>query len=208
MKKLSLFSLFIFVLALGCSDDSNSPNNNSKELMPLKIGNSWVYNYTYYDGFAEHSGKVTSTVISDEMYNGEKYYRIETLNHINNQKKISPIYSINKTDGLYMLYFEDNDELHTDFLKYPVSEGEIFQSNESSKLYVEKVDTLISTSAGKFNCIKYIKKIIFDGKEIDISIMYYCPGIGRIAGEYFLMSDETRNPVFLYKSELVSYNLK
>ncbi|MCO5252338.1 MAG: hypothetical protein M9949_13100 [Candidatus Kapabacteria bacterium] len=208
MKKLSLFSLFIFVLALSCSEDSNSPNNNPKELIPLKIGNTWVHNHTYYDEFlTDQSGKLTSTVISDEMYNGEKYYRMEMLRHNSNQKEISQVYYINKSDGFYSLYFI-NSEPQTKFVKYPVFEGEIIHSDKYNKFYVEKVDTLISTSAGKFKCIMYVKIALLDDIERSKVLIYYCPGIGLIAGENIGIDHETGHQFLFFKSELVSYSLK
>ncbi|PKL85857.1 MAG: hypothetical protein CVV22_04785 [Ignavibacteriae bacterium HGW-Ignavibacteriae-1] len=199
MKKLSLFSLFILILALGCSEDSNSPNNNSKELMPLKIGNKWVYNYTSFDNFEVKTTKGTLTVVSDEMYNGERYYIIEMSD--GDQAIIPPIYYINKSDGLYMLFFEENQEPETVLIKYPVTEGEIFFNDGFHKSYVEKVDTLISTSAGKFKCIKYVDIIHLNGEQIHKSIKYYCPGIGLIASKSGNWSLDDR-------TELVTYTLK
>jgi hypothetical protein len=174
--------------------------------MPLKIGNSWVYNYTSFDNFEVKTTKGTLTVVSDEMYNGERYYRIEISD--GNQAIIPPIYYINKSDGLYMLFFEDNQEPGSVFIKYPVTEGEIFFNDEFRKSYVEKVDTLISTKAGKFKCIMYVKIIKKGGKNIDKSIMYYCPGIGQIAGEMIWINEETGTQYLYLKSELESYILK
>jgi len=212
MKKLHLFFWFIFMIAISCSEDSNSPiisPNNTDELIPLKIGNTWVHNKTYYDEFlAENSGKVTSTVISDEMYNGEKYYRMEMLRPNSSQKEISPVYYINKSDGFYSLSFDENNEPETEFIKYPVSEGEIFFNDEIRKSYAEKVDTLISTRAGKFKCIKYVHIIQLDGKYSSKVLTFYCPGIGLIGIEYYTMYHETGNQVLFYTSELVSYKLK
>ncbi|PKL85858.1 MAG: hypothetical protein CVV22_04790 [Ignavibacteriae bacterium HGW-Ignavibacteriae-1] len=195
-----------------CTDDSTSPiisPHNTDELIPLKIGNTWVHNRTYYDEFlAENSGKVTSTVVSDEMYNGEKYYRIERLNQKSNQKEISPVYYINKSDGFYSLTFDDNNEPETEFIKYPVTEGEIFFNDEIRKSYAEKVDTIISTSAGKFKCIKYVHIIQLDGKYAYKIVTFYCPGIGLIAGENYTIFHETGDQFLFLKSELVSYSLK
>lgn len=210
MNKLTLFSMIIFLLVTSCSEDQTSPNNNANELLPLKIGNAWVRNITYYDEFlAENSGKVTYTVVSDEMYNGEKYYRMEMFNHKSNQKKILPHYLINKSDGIYSLTFDENNEPQAEFLKYPVSEGEVFNSNESRQFYVEKVDTLITTSAGKFKCIMYVyTHTLSNGKDIEKTITYYCPGVGLIAVENYILYQESGNQALFIKSELVSYKLK
>jgi hypothetical protein len=209
MKKLSLISLISFILVLSCSDDSNSPNNNADELIPLKIGNTWVHDITYYDDFlGENSGKVTSTIVSEEMHNGEKYYRMEHLNHNDNKKEILPFYLINKSDGFYLISIEDKIEPETDIIKYPVKEGEIIRSDEFSKSYIEKVDTLISTRAGKFKCIKFVDLILFDGQENGQIISYFCPGVGQIAIEDYKINYETGNQYIVFKSELISYILK
>jgi hypothetical protein len=167
--------------------------------MPLKIGNKWVYNYTSFDNFEVKTTKGTLTVVSDEMYNGERYYIIEMSD--GDQAIIPPIYYINKSDGLYMLFFEENQEPETVLIKYPVTEGEIFFNDGFHKSYVEKVDTLISTSAGKFKCIKYVDIIHLNGEQIHKSIKYYCPGIGLIASKSGNWSLDDR-------TELVTYTLK
>jgi hypothetical protein len=75
--KFILFLLFLSpVLFIGCNNEDNivDPPADIKEIVPLKIGNSWAYETTTYDT----SGNIISTnidsfsVVSDSLINGRK----------------------------------------------------------------------------------------------------------------------------------------
>lgn len=188
MKKMIMISLFILILVTSCKNDTTSPvinPLNTDELIPLKIGNTWDYEYTEYHGSDQMKVKATTSVVSDIQYQGERYFLMQHTEHGTGETMIPKVYYINKSDGHYMILLEDNEEPETIKINYPTFVGDIIHEDENYKFYVEKVDHIYTTPAGKFKCIKYVQILYYDGKELERIINYIAPGIGRVADEIY-----------------------
>ena len=157
----------LVVLCASCKKDA-SPTEAAvvAPLLPLNIGNFWIYNVDQIDS----EGHTTPMLIDTTRVS-----RIDTI-----RGKI--VYSgrglypqiFTKTDGYYSTYYGEPDIL---LLKYPCLRGDSFSSGLivgpgfPYGYTVVSVDTLIATPAGSFYCIAYRHRL---GME------FYAPGVGRV----------------------------
>ncbi len=205
MKKVfALILLAIFVYS--CGDNGNNPTDSSV-LMPLKIGNYWEYYSNYFYTSSTDSAAYRLTVDSEIEYNGENQMQLRYFNIFTNATFLTPSYYKNEPNGLRIT----SRYLGMDYImvfKYPVSKGEIISEDENTKFYVDSINVVYTTLAGKFNCIKYVQVILDDSKETDISYNYYTPGIGQIANEDYEINPITGNKTLVMKSVLTKYKIK
>ncbi len=208
------------------------PDQKNNVIMPLEVGNEWVYKITNYD----EQGAVTSTeyktirIDGVEQFNGEKWYYSDN----------KTILWVNTDLGLMTknVTYEGEKEFRA---KYPTNQGDEFlswiagpnnKSLESSNIDSEYTKILfaefhkkvninipITTVTGSFNCFEYRDKIInpepksskaeFLGMS-QYSTDYYTENIGLIKSVNY------RNPDFDYSFdpnyvvkivELISYKL-
>ena len=177
-------------------DENNlSSNNNANVLMPLKIGNYWIYKITYYEN-PESMKSIeidTISIIGDTIIKNEKYYKIL-------YKGYTDVLMVNKNDGLYVKIIS-NVILTLRFLRYPVNPNtnytgyiylKIEEYNEdidktySFAMNVETLNENVKVQAGTFKCIKYISPdfdIDYKGKiyiEWDSTHIFLAPNIGII----------------------------
>jgi hypothetical protein len=69
--------ILIAALVLFTLKESYSIDTNAVKYYPLKVGNYWVYNHTW---FWSGTTKVWSRIIDTLVTNGHKYYKVRTLN--------------------------------------------------------------------------------------------------------------------------------
>jgi len=211
MKRIMLISLIIMFMVASCKDDTTSPDINplnTDELVPLKIGNTWDYEYTDYDGSDQMKVNVTTTVVSDIQYQGERHFLMQHTEHATGESKIPQVYHINKADAYYMILLEDNEEPETVKFNYPTFTGDIIHEDEYYKYYVEKVDHIYTTPAGMFKCIKYVYIWYLNGNEFGRFINYFAPGIGKVATEIYGTTTLSGIHNLEKKYILLSYELK
>ena len=210
MKKMMLISLIILILVTSCKDDTTSPvikPLNTDELIPLKIGNTWVYEHIIYNGSDQKTIQETITVESEIQYKNEKHFIFKHTDHSTGKIKTPKVYYINKADGHYMIYLELYEDIYTIKLNYPTFEGDIIYEDGINKYYIEKVDTIYTTPAGKFKCIKYVQSVLYDGKDMFTYINYIAPGIGRVVAEVYRTDPKNGIQSINTKSILLSYKL-
>jgi hypothetical protein len=211
MKKMMMISLLIMIMVISCKDDPTSPvikPLNTDELIPLKIGNTWVHEYIGYDGSKEMKIKGTTMVDSEIQYENAKHYLFKFTYQGTGETETPQVYYINKSDAFYMIILEDMEEPEIIRLNYPTFEGDIISEDENGKFFVEKVDEFFTTPAGKFKCIKYINISMYDGEEYSRNISYIAPGIGIIATERYHTNQNSGLQILEEKSILQSYQLK
>jgi len=160
-----IFGIFIILLSNSCSHK----DEESSVIIPLKIGNYWIYRVTVLN---KPDVKIdTLTVTKDTLIRGEKWY---IINHSlwHDFKWVLQ----NKTNGLYAVINENSSGL---FLKYKAIKGEIYASFSSKDTaMVSSINEKIKTQAGEFNCYFYASKKD-DGKSSGNGY-YMSPGIGMI----------------------------
>lgn len=97
-----LYINFAFVLLLLFYETASAVDTNATKYFPLKVGNTWVFNYEVrYFGIVQSTEKYKATVLSDTVINGQKCYRIIDL------KYITPgfgLYRIDSSNGAFTLF--------------------------------------------------------------------------------------------------------
>ena len=207
MKNLfALILLTIFVYS--CSDNGTNPTDTSV-LMPLKIGNTWEYVGFYPGETGTETTNYSMTVDSEIEFMGETHYQLKYFSLETKESFISPAYFINTSYGYEIISKDDVDgTIYKTRFKYPAVKGDTISIDDSSIFFVESIDTLITTPAGKFKCIKYVDIINLDGIELGRVYNYFAPGIGLVLSENYDTNyrGELSSPTM--KSELKSYKLK
>ncbi len=204
--------LFVFILSailiISCSDNSTNEKSSSKEILPLKIGNSWTYTRYKFSSYKRDSvtfvDTVSYSVSSSINLNGENWFFIKFNSNVDDY-----IYT-NRNDGLWCLYAKDtnNIDLATAklFLKYPTKNNDT-TTIDSGTYKTINVDEYLSTPAGVFDCIKY-SKIEFEG--VKNCGMYYSPNVGKVMTEEIIdlnYHDRVWDTTFL-QSTLIKYKVK
>ena len=185
---------------LGCRKEYHLPSaappqNTPSALMPLNIGNSWVYRNTETDEmdsvFADYATSID--IKYDTLIKGEKWYDIE-----------GQVWFSNRSDGLWQR--TGNSEVLA--YKYPAKKGDTFSVKFSASVPLEKatvmnVDTVITTKAGSFHslCYKYEEP----GQAV---YFWIAPKAGLVLEESYVSKSSGTGMYLSVKQELVSYVLK
>ncbi|OGU18154.1 MAG: hypothetical protein A2475_08805 [Ignavibacteria bacterium RIFOXYC2_FULL_35_21] len=244
MKYLILFLLFIFIIA--CDDTTNPEDNIIKStgsytkikenqtedvLLPLKLGNYWVYMFKY-DTTDEHTrmgGYDTLTVDGDTLFSGEKFF-ILSRTYINFYVYFSFRVFVSNTDiGVWL---HDQFSANTNYLvvKYPAINNEIYYSDVKIWLYHApdtsynnlkaerqlKVETNqnVVVDAGTFNCYKFTESYknfkLYDLSNDTVQfyqfVYYYALNVGKIKEEIYHIT--YFNGKEIKKEKLMTYSLK
>jgi hypothetical protein len=197
-----LFLPIVAVLVVGCTDEAANPSppTTQQVLMPLAVGNEWVYAHSRY-----LEGKLDSTLIwpihihrvkTDSL--GRKCYSpLEKDTTIGNS--MFSMWWTNTERGLE--YFGEPIGLF--IWRYPVPSGFSYPLDTKLMYYnmvVSCIDTLITVPAGTFSCYRYD---YHNDKHEYFASDYYSPGVGRIYA--YIMSFDS---VMTMKDELIEYHLK
>jgi hypothetical protein len=196
------------ILISNCSDGTIDPSNNDDVILPLALGNTWVYQCYQYPVSNPDSIHRQITLVSsiDSVYtiNGNKWYVLMTIDpDIPNVKYFSILRNVR--EGLRFL---DNPYNFAEILyyKYPtaVNERTIWDNYKTDRIdttVTKSINTEVTVPAGKFTCIHYQR----NGEEDE----YYCPNIGQIKTSIkFVNTFENTSDTLIYCMELVSYSIK
>jgi hypothetical protein len=203
----NLFLIILLSCIISCTK-KNDPGvrfplipSASGVILPLNIGNQWIYSNTNYDstGKGIDSSIYTQKVESDTLINNRKWY---LLNHQ---------WQTNLTNGLY--YF-DNGRQNL-WYKYPGAAGEkykiITMLNDTLNFEVININELLTVKAGTFTTYHY--RYVFTGLPVNIDL-WYAPNIGLIRsdatsmGHHNYLSDNFGNSYCSSNEVLISYKLK
>ena len=175
--KITMKALFLFLVILvvstefACTESSNPcvPKRTSGPLVPLVVGNQWVYHVITFDeqgNITSNSTYDTNRVISDTLIQGERWFFYYGLFE----------YCVNRSDGLWVRGYLTPDSL-TDYLAYKFP-GEKGDTNILSSNVIVSTDTVISTEYGCFHTYEYV----VDDAGIQAH-NFFAPGIGLIKSE-------------------------
>jgi hypothetical protein len=177
---LIVLSLIVAVLT-GCKKDDNPVNTDTVTgaLMPLKIGNFWVFETTYYDTSGSIMGVDTTgfMVVRDTTINNEKWYFIGFDSTA--KEMIS-----NRSNGLwYARLASGTDSAIAPYLyaKYPASVNYSWLLSDSSKVKVMSIDTSLALPTipdTNFRC--YLYGHIEKGATRSLYFKFIAPGIGFV----------------------------
>lgn len=214
-KKTNLiFFLLPLWIATNCSDNIVDPPP-AVLFYPLSIGNSWDYNYQYFDSLEnildQHT--IQEIIINSFVKDGAILYQYDSPLNMPGPGGIEPIYLYKHgLVGLHELILNDTVSLEgTDILlyKYPCSKNDIFTNgrNDYDTTYVVSLNDTIDCEAGTFSCIVY-RNLIKDYIDSTLTRVvgyidtYVAYGVGRIAYESFLINSKGQ----FYKSLFITLN--
>jgi len=200
MRKCILVSVILVVLGLSCDLFNNEQDMVSGDLMPLAVGNYWVYETTYLDVLKDTIRyEVTQQV---EVPIGDTSYTAYAANFVPFPEGLAPHYWLRRNGelGIYTMGgISDTDTLFINEVEYklPSEVGETIQTPQISfsydrfEFYIS--DTLsitliddareIITPAGTFECYVY-RFTLSNGEDVIANwdyLIYYSLGVGLVA---------------------------
>ncbi len=185
MRNAFLAAIVILTL-LGCSSKKESEEEPSIDItpgqrvgniiMPLEIGNMWVYNIYGLDT-ANNQLRVikvdTLSVVSDSIINRDRWYYIGGLQRTEGWVQ-------NRKDGFWFALPGTQPFL---FAKYPAQAGDTFTSligSSTARTTVAGTGVEVKSPAGTYYCYKYVQKVA----PMDVITNYYfAPGVGLVKME-------------------------
>lgn len=198
MNKKALMIALIITSAFisSCKENTGTgiDNGGSNEIIPLKIGNQWVYQNIYYDslGTVIFESPDTVTISRDTTIRGEKWYTLRG----------SIGYSfdvINRVNG----YSYDGGATILQY-KYPANLNDRYQTfiaTPTDTMVVASLNAATSTIAGTFTCYQYNRFV--PSRTSIRQISWVEPGKGIIKEEAYFANGALES-----RAQLVSRNLK
>ncbi|PKL85359.1 MAG: hypothetical protein CVV22_08085 [Ignavibacteriae bacterium HGW-Ignavibacteriae-1] len=204
--KYSVLLILSFLVFLSCSETGVNNGDNAKEILPLKIGNSWnsnIYTYRSSDKDSVRLFDSSVMVVTDKVtLKGEDWFFLEVDGKLTKQ-----VWS-NRKDGLWVIAFKDQTLINVDSaklaIKYPTKLNEIYPITPPSGITVS-LNSEVVTLAGTFNCIRY-SDIEYASHEF--YGVYYFPGIGLIKQERITLIHENPPDTSWIRTILTSYDIK
>ena len=193
------------LLFSSCSESTSSELDNSNGLIPLRIGNSWNYEFTDYDSsdaIVQTENQI-ETIVNDTTIINSIWY---SYNYLPNG-----FWFTNKTDGYWSFVKKGTGNIANDtstiVFKYPAKVGDIYGNAETPTEVIE-TDEEITVPAGTFKVIhiktdyQFLKNYLLNSFDTYIS-----PKIGVIK-EMQNGKKPDGNTFVVFKRELKSYTLK
>lgn len=208
---------------LGCSEGATGPSTSSV-IMPLAVGNEWIYKTTSYHYNPTRIDTYFDTVkiVRSYVAKGDTVFEFSGTNQYS-------LYAYqagtNRNDG----YYTEASKGMKIFVKYPVLEGDVFRRDTSysiptggtintkeytyTKYMCKQASTFATVPAGIFLCNIYqyytsgtYRWNIGDPSTYvkDMTESWYSPGLGEVMNLRYWGSDSL---VLYLKRELISYHL-
>ena len=182
-KIITVVSQLIIIISIisdvGCIK-KNSSDTSFQNVIPLTVGNRWIYSVNIYDtvGSITYNYEETKTVRDNSVEFGIKMYEFswdEGMDLCFNSDQgfvryAGCSFSTDHPDTIpeYQLIF-----------KYPAKKGDSYNNEYKNKFEVASIDTPIIVPAGQFHCIKYLELFYYHPQFI-YAAFYVDPGYGII----------------------------
>jgi hypothetical protein len=191
----ALLTGIVILTLLGCSSkkESEEPSIDISPgqrvgniIMPLEIGNMWVYNIYGLDTASNQLREIlvdTLAVVHDTIINRERWFYIGGLQRTKG-------WVSNRKDGFW---FALPGGLPFLFAKYPAQPGDTFSSLIGSTMThttLEGTGEEVKSPAGTYYCYKYVQKVV--PSDI-ITNYYFAPGVGMVKME--IMDRSGQRPI-------------
>ena len=210
--------LLIFIIVQfqnGCNSNSTGPPDEFEDILPLALGNKWIYQIdNYFDSkgnVVDHITEVqydTMEVVRDTMIGNERWFAIRHSIDANTNS-IGENYYVNRADGIYILttqQFRGSYQYPSVkiFLKYPMEIGDSITFMGEVKKLIAISDSVTINSKNYF-CYIYEISNIYDSTYVPEperhNLIYLSPQIGFVRGEYIFGGR------LAVQSNLLSYEL-
>jgi hypothetical protein len=195
MKK-SIYTLLILSICFNsCKDNITSPNPKIEGIIPLAVGNTWVYKNVTYN-WNEFD---TMKVVRDSIIGDERWYAIR-----HSFSSWDEFYT-NRIDGLYLLSsFPTSPPTAYKYFKYPSSVGDSSVVNEGMVLKLVSNSDTVRVNGQQFICFTYLQYILY-GSERDTTgyrLIYMMPKVGIIKRDYYSSNNKSDNSYVLIDYKL------
>jgi hypothetical protein len=179
--------LIILTLIAGCAKKKD-------DIIPLKVGNLWIYKTDKYDqnGTLNSSQYSSHCILKDTSKYGETFYLFEGF-----------LPWINKADGLYVLGQDSLPEL---FLKYPAPENDSYTNKMNDSIIIKKTDEKLNIPSGNFKCYKY--QVNNTANPNITSFLYVSPGTGIVQIEDYNKSSDSDSTFLMSRTVLHQFFLR
>ncbi|GEM_PF-1524189 len=195
-KEITMCVIFFLVVGAflpGCHDDPLHPqppviSNNSDGMVPLKVGNEWIYRYFMYDTSGNEIATFLDTVAveRDTIIGNERWYRVPRLKPAD--ADFFDFYT-NRIDGLWVLQRVIGPNSDTAFsyltFKYPTQPGDSWGNFVGDSTRTSSIAEIIITPSGTDTCIKYEDHFQLYPTDSIIFWYYFKPGKGWVMFEIY-----------------------
>ena len=182
MKRISFFVIGSLIIIYSCNENSTGINPAGDNIIPLKVGNSWKMEVSFYDSLGNvfYVDTSTSQIMKDTLISGLHLFSYGG----------DIFYYANREDGLWSYEFHlSGEEVSYLYYKYPCKSGDTYSvtvGRPPAVVTVVSKNETVQVEAGTFSCILYR----FDFEEIASHInIYAAPGIGIVKSEHFSRGD-------------------
>ena len=203
--------IVFFVISVGlpcggfCEDSNSTGNSNTIELIPLEVGNFWVYKYNEYDENDSLTDSDIDTMRISEMksFNSETWYLIEFENQYRSNRGDGLYYGMMIREGDGLLAWETLKEVFSPSLifKYPASSGDAWEMNHRGVRPASCIGNDETTVVGGVTYKGCMKYRVVDRRGSTI-ISWFKPGLGEVK-----MVDTDRDGSYTEKL-LISTNVR
>ncbi|MDB5033791.1 MAG: hypothetical protein JWQ98_1032 [Chlorobi bacterium] len=210
----------VLLLAAGCKSSTDPGSSNQIPLIPLAIGNEWMYDELSLDSTGEVMRTFHDTVqiIANDVIDGEQWY----VQHGPNPTG-ALTYLVNRNDGLYQFHPQWGDKI-VRYLHYPVSlnddnnvRDDYFGTDTDAYTvtFHTRINALhksVKVPAGTYDCVEVAQEYRGDaalGPNAGAPPVfeYYAPGIGLIELEWYDKTS-TGTPFVYYRRVLTSVHVQ
>jgi|GEM_PF-4498743 len=193
-----VFLVVLFVFLNSCNDSPTKPFQKI-EIVPLSVGNVWIYQNRKLDSNGTIIKEYFDTirVIKDTIIDGTRWYTYfepsSDLWYQNDE------YGYRNYTILYPTWYH-----YYALYKFPGKSGEEFEGFGRKK--IDSTDAIYITKIGSFKSFKYIDNDKYSfGKFADY---YVSPGIGLVCRILYNKTETSEEYYIEYLKELVFYNVK
>jgi hypothetical protein len=212
-----VYVISFFVLAIvGCESQSAYVEPLDDVIMPLALGNTWVYELTRFadDGSVSTVELDTTRVVKVTNYTGEVRYYTYFENDMGS-------YFTNRPDGLWSGGGDAGDVNPHLYLPYPSvvgqyvdldrkaslrydDKGHLMPDTLVTRMTVVELNSTVSVKAGTYTCRRYeLTEFWSSGLVFYRSSEYYIPNVGLVLREATSL-DLNRTMKLSFRAELLS----
>ena len=226
-RKLLILIIALTFLIPNCSNLTDPEENDEKVIMPLSVGNEWIYEISYVS-YNFHTGPDTMSFYTNN-YPDTSEQKVLNKKIIETQIGFVEVYAVgtdywsdlkfysNTCIGLVQYRWDNQNEIYyaSNLLaKYPADIGDTWQYDGNQACQCISTNEKLKTPAGTFKC--YVYEVVDESaSDNNHKRFYYAPNIGLIAyiwhSEIYISNDkEYEIPTECqdrYKKQLISYSL-